>query len=201
MSYIKKICVIGAGPSGLSVLRSFESDNLLKNSNYNITCYEKQSDWGGLWNYSWRTGTDKNGFNVHNSMYKHLWSNGPKECLEFPDYTFKQHFGKIIPSYPPREVLYDYIVGRLKKSNIKHLIKFNHVVNNVEYEPELGIFKVTTIDVEKNNDIKDLVEKMLCFLKDEKDKHYNKIFISKKNSKKYTIFSHYKNLNQLLQIG
>ena len=53
----------------------------------------------------------------------------------------------------------------------------------------------------KNNDIKDLVEKMLCFLKDEKDKHYNKIFISKKNSKKYTIFSHYKNLNRLLQIG
>ena len=35
-----------------------------------VTCYEKQSDWGGLWNYSWRTGTDENGEPVHGSMYR-----------------------------------------------------------------------------------------------------------------------------------
>ena len=45
-------------------------------------------------------------------MYRGLWSNGPKECLEFPDYTFEEHFGKAIPSYPPRAVLYDYLVGK-----------------------------------------------------------------------------------------
>ena len=44
-------------------------------------------------------------------MYHNLWSNGPKECLEFPDYTFDEHFGKPIPSFPPREVLYDYLKG------------------------------------------------------------------------------------------
>ena len=27
---------------------------------------------------------------VHGSMYRHLWSNGPKECLEFADYTFEE---------------------------------------------------------------------------------------------------------------
>ena len=47
-------------------------------------------------------GTD--GEPVHNSMYRHLWSNGPKECLEFADYSFEEHFGHQIPSYPPREV-------------------------------------------------------------------------------------------------
>ena len=51
----------------------------------------------------------------HNSMYRHLWSNGPKECLEFADYTFEEHFGFPIPSFPPREVLQDYITGRVDK--------------------------------------------------------------------------------------
>lgn len=44
-------------------------------------------------------------------MYKHLWSNGPKECLEFPDYTFEQHYGKPTCSYPPRLALRDYLMG------------------------------------------------------------------------------------------
>lgn len=44
-------------------------------------------------------------------MYQGLWSNGPKEDLEYPDYTYDEHFGKAISSYPPREVLYDYLKG------------------------------------------------------------------------------------------
>ena len=35
-----------------------------------IVCYEKQSSFGGLWNYSWRTGTDEHGETVHGSMYR-----------------------------------------------------------------------------------------------------------------------------------
>ena len=58
-------------------------------------------------------------------MYRYLWSNGPKECLEFADYSFDEHFGKPIPSFPPRAVLYDYIVGRLNKGKMKSKIKFN----------------------------------------------------------------------------
>ena len=49
---------------------------------------------------------------MHGSMYRNLWSNAPKEAnLEYPDYTFEDHFGKPIGSYPPREVLYDYLKG------------------------------------------------------------------------------------------
>lgn len=57
-------------------------------------------------------GVDQHGESVHGSMYRGLWSNGPKECLEFPDYTFEDHYKKAIPSYPPREVLYDYLKGK-----------------------------------------------------------------------------------------
>jgi trimethylamine monooxygenase len=80
-----RIAIIGAGPSGLAQLRAF--DRYLKNSEHNIEliCFEKQADWGGLWNYTWQTGLDSFGEPVHSSMYRYLWSNGPKECLEFAD--------------------------------------------------------------------------------------------------------------------
>ena len=52
----QRICVIGAGPSGTAVLRAFKSAKEKGAIIPEVVCYEKQSDWGGLWNYSWRTG-------------------------------------------------------------------------------------------------------------------------------------------------
>ena len=49
-----------------------------------IVCVIKSC--AGLWNYDWRTGLDGKGEPVHGSMYRYLWSNGPKEALEFADY-------------------------------------------------------------------------------------------------------------------
>ena len=110
-----RVAVIGAGPSGLAQLRAFQSAAQKGAEIPEVVCYEKQSDWGGLWNYTWRTGLDEYGEPVHGSMYRYLWSNGPKECLEFADYSFEEHFGKPIASYPPRAVLWDYIKGRVEK--------------------------------------------------------------------------------------
>src|SRR3984885_13348352 len=110
--HMTRVAVIGAGPSGLAQLRAFESARAKGAEIPEVVCFEKQEDWGGLWNYTWRTGLDEFGEPVHCSMYRYLWSNGPKECLEFADYTFEEHFGKAIPSYPPRSVLWDYIRGR-----------------------------------------------------------------------------------------
>lgn len=119
-----KICIIGAGPSGLAQLRAFDQAEKSGSKIPEIVCYEKQENWGGLWNYSWRTGTDAAGDPVHASMYRYLWSNGPKEGLEFADYTFQDHFGKPIASYPPREVLFDYIQGRIEKTGFRDKIDF-----------------------------------------------------------------------------
>ena len=105
----KRVAVIGAGPCGLAQLRAFQSAKEKGADIPDIVCFEKQSDWGGLWNYSWRTGLDEHGEPVHGSMYRYLWSNGPKEGLEFADYSFEEHFGRPIASYPPRAVL--WLVG------------------------------------------------------------------------------------------
>ncbi|GMI37411.1 hypothetical protein TrRE_jg12794, partial [Triparma retinervis] len=92
-----RVAVIGAGPSGTSCLRAFKSAEEKGSEIPEIVCFEKGEDWGGLWNYNWRTGLDQHGNPVHGSMYRHLWSNGPKECLEFADYTFEERFSS--PSF------------------------------------------------------------------------------------------------------
>ena len=138
-----RVAILGAGPSGLAQLRAFESAARHGADIPEIVCFEKQADWGGLWNYTWRTGLDRHGEPVHGSMYRHLWSNGPKEALEFADYSFDEHFGRPIPSYPPREVLYDYIRGRIEKSDVRKFIQFNTVVRWVSFSEETGRFTVT----------------------------------------------------------
>ena len=118
-----KIALIGTGPCGLSFLRSLHQAEKNGDSIPEVVAFEKQGDWGGLWNYTWRTGSDQFGDPIPNSMYRYLWSNGPKECLEFADYSFDEHFQKPIPSFPPREVLQDYILGRAEKSDVKKYVK------------------------------------------------------------------------------
>ena len=139
----KRVAVIGAGPSGLAQLRAFQSAKAGGADVPEIVCYEKQADWGGLWNYTWRTGLDEYGEPVHCSMYRYLWSNGPKEGLEFADYTFEEHFGKQIASYPPREVLFDYIEGRVKRAGVRDAIRFLTTVRRVDYDDATGLFAVT----------------------------------------------------------
>ncbi len=125
------VAIIGAGPCGTAQLRAFASAQKNCADIPEIVCYEKQEDWGGLWNYTWRTGLDEYGEPVHGSMYRYLWSNGPKECLEFADYTFEEHFGRPIASYPPRAVLADYIKGRVENAGVRKWVKFRTVVKEV----------------------------------------------------------------------
>jgi len=148
----KRVAIIGAGPSGLAQLRAFQSAKEKGAEIPEIVCFEKQSDWGGLWNYTWRTGLDEYGEPVHCSMYRYLWSNGPKEGLEFADYSFEEHFGKPIASYPPREVLFDYIVGRVEKAGVRQWIRFNTPIRRVSWDEDRRKFDVIAHDNLKDED-------------------------------------------------
>jgi trimethylamine monooxygenase len=141
----KRIAVLGAGPSGLAQLRAFQSAQAAGAEIPEVVCFEKQSNWGGLWNYTWRTGLDEYGEPVHGSMYRYLWSNGPKEGLEFADYSFEEHFGKQIASYPPRAVLFD-----VKKAGVRNWIRFNTAVRHVEAKGDK--FTVSVCDLPNDRD-------------------------------------------------
>lgn len=156
----KRIAILGAGPSGLAQLRAFQSAKEKGEEIPEIVCFEKQSDWGGLWNYTWRTGVDQYGEPVHGSMYRYLWSNGPKEGLEFADYSFEEHFGKQIASYPPRAVLFDYIEGRVKKANVRDVIRFETVVRHVRRVGDK--FHVTVCDLPKDHVYTEEFDHVIC---------------------------------------
>ena len=51
-----RVCIIGAGPSGMSVLYQFNHLKTQGEQVPEVVCFEKQSDWGGLWNFSDETG-------------------------------------------------------------------------------------------------------------------------------------------------
>ena len=53
----------------------------------------------------------------------------------------------------------------------------------------------------KNNNVDDLINKIYSFLNDDEQIKNKKILLSKKNSKNYTIFNHYKKINQLLHLS
>lgn len=157
-----RVAIIGAGPSGLAQLRAFQSAKQKGADIPEIVCFEKQDNWGGLWNYTWRTGLDEYGEPVHCSMYRYLWSNGPKEGLEFADYSFEEHFGKQIASYPPRAVLFDYIEGRVKKANVRDWIRFRTPVRHVRYDNDTGKFTVTAHDLVKDYEYNEEFDHVVC---------------------------------------
>lgn len=119
----QSVCFIGAGPCTLSALHFFKQMPTEEQEQWEVVVYEKQSAIGGMWQQegNWRVGTssmefnsfcltrvlgvDEYGMPTHHSMYRDLWSNGPKEALELPDWTFRDCFGENIPSFPPRCIL------------------------------------------------------------------------------------------------
>ena len=69
-------------------------------------------------------------------MYHDLWTNSPKEMTEYPDYTYKTHFGKAVPAFVPGPVLKGYIEG---KCNIQ--ISRNEKINRCK----ISVFAFSTI--------------------------------------------------------
>jgi trimethylamine monooxygenase len=145
-----RVAICGAGPSGLSQLHAFESVRQCGLPIPEIVCFEKQNDFGGQWNYTWRTSFDEYSEPVHSSMYQNLWTNLPKECSEFIDYSYDKHFGQSLTSFPPRTVIYDYIRGYAKQNNVLQYIRFNTVIRWIYYSEETKRFHVQVKDLKKD---------------------------------------------------
>lgn len=106
MSVAKSVLVIGAGPAGLQLVSQMTQSE----ANVEVECYDQLDEVGGMWTY-----TDEVGENVHQGIYRNHQTNGLNEMLEFPDYSFVEHFGFPTTSYPPRAVMLDYLQGYAKK--------------------------------------------------------------------------------------
>lgn len=104
-----------------------------------VTCFEQGSEIGGLWTYSPGVGDT-----VHQSMYRYHQTNGLNEMLELPDYSFVEHFGHAITSYPPRAVMLDYLQGWAKKWQVD--VTLNRKVAKVTFDNKTSKFTVVSAD-------------------------------------------------------
>lgn len=127
------VLLIGCGPAGIAQMCSFSQANM------DVTCFEQGSEIGGLWTYSQTVGD-----NVHQSMYRYHQTNGLNEMLELPDYSFVEHFGHAITSYPPRAVMLDYLQGWARKWRID--VTLNRKVTTCKFDKKTSKFIVVSED-------------------------------------------------------
>ena len=138
MASAKRICIIGAGASGLCAARHIIKMNELLSfttteEEFIPVVYEKNKQVGGTWIY-----TDDTTQNVHSSMYKNLYTNLPKECMAFPDYPFPTSSN----SYLHHTEVRKYLEGYTEHFDLKKHIQFNKEVhqNNVSKKGSASVF-------------------------------------------------------------
>ena len=110
---VNSIAIIGAGASGLISAKN------MKENNFQIDVFEKNSVVGGVWAYS-----------KDSVIYNNLITNLPKTLMQFSDkYPFLGKDDKCFVSHT--EVLY-YLEEFCRKYHIYEDIKFNSQVNNID---------------------------------------------------------------------
>ncbi len=145
-----RIAIIGAGPSGLAQLRSFETLRRQGVEVPEVVCFEKQSNWGGLWNYTWRTGLDEYGEPVHGSMYRYLWSNGPKECWSSRTTDSRSISADRSPPIRPGPFCTTTSWAGSKRAGCAPTFDSTPWFDGVDFDPATRTFTVTVKDLVKD---------------------------------------------------
>jgi len=141
------VALIGCGPAGMMFLHALNKSRKAGHENLpNVTCYERAGAAGGIWRDV--PDDDKGRKKPENTtvMYDDLWSNTPKETMEFYDYTFDDHFKKETPSFLPRKDILEYLLARNSVDGALDGVKFNHTVQNVQYDENSKKFSVAVRD-------------------------------------------------------
>lgn len=116
-----KLCVIGAGAAGLCAAKNGIEYGC------GVTVFEQSGGIGGTWVYTDEVGKDKNGLDVHSSMYQGLYTNLPKEIMGFPDFPVPEQNR----SYIPQQDILNFLNLYADNFNIRQCIKFEYHVIRV----------------------------------------------------------------------
>ncbi len=113
----KKVCVIGAGPSGITAIKNLLDEGL------EVVAYDFNSDVGGNWIYSEKES--------HSSVFETTHIISSKTLSQYQDFTFDD-FDKSIPDYPSHDQLRRYFQAYAKRFNLYPHIQFNTLVEFCE---------------------------------------------------------------------
>ncbi|XP_076321596.1 flavin-containing monooxygenase 5-like [Tachypleus tridentatus] len=148
MEATKRICIAGAGSSGLTSIKACLEEDLLP------VCFEKTDQIGGLWCYR---EDDVEGVG---SVMKSTITNTSKEMSAFSDFPPPKDF----PTYMHNSYLLKYFEMYAEKFDLVRHIRFRHEILKVEQNhdfDETGQWKITIRDIENNVHFDEIFDGMM----------------------------------------
>ena len=122
----KRICVIGAGPSGITAIKN------IAEAGFNVKAFDINSDVGGNWIY--------NENESHSSVFETTHIISSKSLSQFEDF----HFSNNVADYPSHDELRQYFQSYAKNFGLYKHIQFNTLVKKCERQEDNN-WEVTTI--------------------------------------------------------
>ncbi len=114
-NYSPRVCVIGAGPSGLAAIKNLQEQGVV-----DITVFEKNNQIGGNWVY-------EEG-NKHSSVYETTHLISSKRWSQFEDFPMPSDY----PDYPSHRQILNYFISYANHFNLIQYIRFNTSVLKAE---------------------------------------------------------------------
>ncbi|CAN6222581.1 unnamed protein product [Urochloa humidicola] len=136
----KKVCVVGAGMSGLAAARELQREGLV------VTVMEQCGDVGGQRLYDPSTDADDPlgaaaPVKVHSSMYASMRLMSPRECMGFSDFQFVPRpaaaAGRDARRYPGHREVYCYLKDFVAAFGLADAVRLNTRVLRVAMAPPL----------------------------------------------------------------
>jgi cation diffusion facilitator CzcD-associated flavoprotein CzcO len=117
-------CVIGAGASGLAVVKSLREHSIA------VDCFERQDNIGGNWYYG----------RPCSSVYRSAHLISSKTLTEYPDFPMPEDW----PEYPSHEQALEYLKSYAQHFGLLEHIRFNTSVDKIDsFDPQASSWKVT----------------------------------------------------------
>src|ERR1700756_5062511 len=109
----KRICVVGAGPSGIAAGKNCILFGL------DVVVFEKGDKVGGNWVFNVKTG--------HSSVYENTHIISSKVWSEYEDFPMPDEY----PDYPSHRQLQAYFESYARTFGVYERIRFKHIVTSV----------------------------------------------------------------------
>jgi hypothetical protein len=124
----ERVCVIGAGPSGLAAAKNCVAAGL------EVVVFEKNDRVGGNWVFDAATG--------HSSVYDNTHIISSKTWSSYEDFPMPDDY----PDYPDHRRLQAYFTAYAKHFGVEERIRFRHAVTRVTRDNGTGIWSVACTD-------------------------------------------------------
>lgn len=111
----KRICIIGAGCSGITAIK-----NMLQVGLRNVVCYEQNPWIGGNWKFTAEVS--------HSSVCSTTHIISSKKLSEYMDYPMPDHY----PDYPSHQQVLSYFESYVDHFGLEQYIQFNTKVDRAE---------------------------------------------------------------------